>query len=69
MSGHSDVVPVDGQDWSVAAFELQEKSDRFYGHGATDMKGFIASVLALVPRALACKLAHPFHLAFSYTAS
>ena len=66
LSGHSDVVPVDGQDWSVAAFELLEKNDRFYGRGTTDMKGFIASVLAMVPRALACKLAHPIHLAFSY---
>ena len=49
LSGHTDVVPVDGQDWSSDPFVCTERDGRLYGRGAADMKGFIATVLALVP--------------------
>ncbi|MHC6225323.1 acetylornithine deacetylase [Pseudomonas sp. X10] len=66
LSGHTDVVPVDGQAWTVEPFRLTEKDGRLYGRGAADMKGFIASVLAAVPAFLAAPLKLPVHLAFSY---
>lgn len=49
LSGHTDVVPVDGQVWQTAPFALAERDGRYYGRGTCDMKGFIACVLALVP--------------------
>lgn len=49
LSGHTDVVPVDGQAWTVEPFALSERDGRLYGRGTADMKGFIASVLAAVP--------------------
>ena len=66
LSGHTDVVPVDGQDWSSAPFTLREADGRLYGRGTADMKGFIAAVLALVPEMASRHLARPIHLAFSY---
>lgn len=66
LSGHTDVVPVDGQAWSVEPFALSERDGRLYGRGTADMKGFIASVLAAVPALLAQPLRLPVHLAFSY---
>jgi acetylornithine deacetylase len=66
LSGHTDVVPVDGQDWSSDPFTLREADGRLYGRGTADMKGFIAIVLALVPEMAKQHLAHPIHLAFSY---
>ena len=66
LSGHSDVVPIDGQDWTVDPFNMSEQAGRLYGRGTTDMKGFIASVLAMVPEARKRKLKRPIHLAFSY---
>jgi acetylornithine deacetylase len=66
LSGHSDVVPVDGQDWSVAPFALSEREGRLYGRGTADMKGFLACVLASLPRFLAQPLRLPLHLAISY---
>ncbi len=66
LSGHTDVVPVDGQDWTSDPFTLAERGGRLYGRGASDMKSFIAAVLAFVPVFLARKLATPIHLAFSY---
>ncbi|MGE0314060.1 MAG: acetylornithine deacetylase [Lautropia sp.] len=66
LSGHTDVVPVDGQDWSVDPFSLTEREGRLYGRGTADMKGFIAATLASVPRMLAQPLTLPVHLAFSY---
>ncbi|SAK62245.1 acetylornithine deacetylase [Caballeronia ptereochthonis] len=66
LSGHTDVVPVDGQPWTVDAFRLTEKEGRLYGRGTADMKGFLASVLAAVPRFLERELKLPVHLAFSY---
>ena len=67
LSGHTDVVPVDGQDWSSDPFKLTDKGDgRLYGRGSCDMKGFIASSLALAPDALAMPRKKPLHLALSY---
>ncbi|MBJ9973845.1 acetylornithine deacetylase [Pseudomonas sp. S75] len=66
LSGHTDVVPVDRQAWTVDPFALSEREGRLYGRGTADMKGFIASVLAAVPAFLAEPLALPVHLAFSY---
>jgi len=66
LSGHTDVVPVDGQDWSSDPFTLREDAGRLYGRGTADMKSFIAVALALVPEMTSRRLAHPIHLAFSY---
>ena len=66
LSGHTDVVPVEGQAWAVEAFRLTERDGRLYGRGTADMKGFIASVLAAVPTFLERELTLPAHLAFSY---
>ncbi|EJN02690.1 acetylornithine deacetylase [Herbaspirillum sp. YR522] len=66
LSGHTDVVPVDGQAWSVDPFQASEANGRLYGRGAADMKGFLACVLAAVPLLRARDLQHPVHLAFSY---
>lgn len=66
LSGHTDVVPVDGQAWTVEPFRLTERDGCLYGRGTADMKGFIASVLAAVPVFLGRTLKLPVHLAFSY---
>lgn len=66
LSGHTDVVPVEGQAWTVEPFRLTEKDGRLYGRGTADMKGFIASVLAAVPKFVRRPLLAPVHLAFSY---
>ena len=66
LSGHTDVVPVDGQAWTVEPFALSERDGKLYGRGAADMKGYLASVLAAVPVFLASPLRRPVHLAFSY---
>ncbi|HEX7747119.1 MAG TPA: acetylornithine deacetylase [Bordetella sp.] len=66
LSGHTDVVPVDGQDWDTDPFVLAEKDGRLYGRGTADMKSFIAVSLALVPEFLAMPRKKPIHLAFSY---
>ncbi|NWA10107.1 acetylornithine deacetylase [Pseudomonas gingeri] len=66
LSGHTDVVPVDGQPWTVAPFELTERDGRLYGRGTADMKGYIACVLAAVPQLLAAPLRMPVHIALSY---
>ncbi len=66
LSGHTDTVPVDGQDWSSDPFALIERDGRLYGRGACDMKGFLACCLAALPDMVALPLATPIHLAFSY---
>jgi len=66
LSGHTDVVPVDGQHWTVPPFEATYRDNRVYGRGSADMKGFIACVLASVPGFLAQPLRMPLYLAFSY---
>lgn len=70
LSGHTDVVPVDGQAWSSDPFQAQIRGDKLYGRGACDMKGFIACVLSVMPTAVALsksgKLSRPLHLALSF---
>ena len=65
LSGHTDVVPVDGQDWSSDPFAMVERDDRLFGRGACDMKGFIAVALAAVPQFVSQDLKKPIHFAFS----
>jgi acetylornithine deacetylase len=66
LSGHTDVVPVDGQPWSSDPFRLQERGARLYARGAADMKGFLACALRAADRASARPLCLPLQLAFSY---
>ncbi|MBB6153305.1 acetylornithine deacetylase [Pseudomonas sp. JAI115] len=66
LSGHTDVVPVDGQPWTVAPFELSEHDGKLFGRGTADMKGYIACVLELVPALVAAELRMPVHIALSY---
>ncbi|MGY2290531.1 acetylornithine deacetylase [Pseudomonas sp. SDO528_S397] len=66
LSGHTDVVPADGQAWSVAPFELTEQDGKLYGRGTADMKGYIACVLACVPALVQAPLRMPVHIALSY---
>ncbi|WP_024517218.1 acetylornithine deacetylase [Bradyrhizobium sp. Tv2a-2] len=66
LSGHTDVVPVEGQAWTHNPFEMIERDGRLYGRGTTDMKGFVATCLAMVPEMQRAPLATPIHLAISY---
>jgi acetylornithine deacetylase len=66
LSGHTDVVPVDGQSWTADPFRLKRRDDRLYGRGTADMKAFIACCLAIAPLARSSQLRHPVHFAFSY---
>jgi len=66
LSGHTDVVPVDGQDWRTDPFRAVIADERVYGRGSADMKGFIAVVLAALPGMLARKSDRPIHIALSY---
>jgi acetylornithine deacetylase len=65
LSGHTDVVPVDGQPWTTDPFALTETRGRLFGRGTCDMKGFIAVCLAMVPDFLKADLKSPIHLALS----
>ena len=66
LSGHTDVVPVDGQDWSTDPFELVEKDNKYFGRGTCDMKGYLAICLAAVPAMIEADLKRPIHFCFSY---
>ena len=66
LSGHTDVVPVEGQNWSTDPWTLTERDGRLYGRGTCDMKGFDALVLALVPEMTRAPLKRPVHIALSY---
>ena len=66
LSGHTDVVPVDGQAWTSDPFRLTERDGRLIGRGTSDMKGFLAAVLAAVPRFREAELRRPVHLCLSY---
>ncbi|PZN98927.1 MAG: acetylornithine deacetylase [Hyphomicrobiales bacterium] len=66
LSGHTDVVPVAGQDWTSDPWTLTERDGKLYGRGTCDMKGFDAIALALVPEMLAAPLKRPIHIALSY---
>lgn len=66
LSGHTDVVPVDGQDWTSDPFVVTRKGERVFGRGTSDMKAFSAVALALLPEFLGARLERPIHLALSY---
>ena len=66
LSGHSDVVPVAGQDWTSDPFKMIERDGKLFGRGSCDMKGFIAASLALAPEFAALDLKRPVHFAFTY---
>jgi acetylornithine deacetylase len=66
LSGHTDVVPVDGQHWESHPFEVHRRDGRLYGRGTADMKSFIAIALALAPEFLARPLKRPIHFALSF---
>jgi acetylornithine deacetylase len=66
LSGHTDVVPVDGQPWHTEPFAATAQGDRVHGRGVADMKSFIANALALVPDLARRGLARPVHFALSY---
>ena len=67
LSGHTDVVPVDGQAWDTDPFNVVEKDGKLYGRGTSDMKSFIAVVLALAPEFARRGLKTPLHFAFRTT--
>jgi len=66
LSGHLDVVPIDGQEWSADAFNMWQKDGKLFGRGVVDMKGFIAVCLAMAPQFLRSNGDIPIHFAFTY---
>lgn len=66
LSGHTDVVPIDGQVWTVPAFKLTRQSEKLYGRGTADMKGFVASAVSTALEAASQSLTTPLHLALSH---
>ena len=66
LSGHTDVVPVDGQDWSSDPFKPEVRDDKLFGRGTADMKGFIGTAMSLAADIGQTRLAKPIHFAFSY---
>ncbi len=66
LSGHTDVVPAEGQPWTLPPFQVTRQDSRLYGRGTADMKGFLACCLAMVPRWQALPLVRPIHLAFTH---
>ncbi len=66
LSGHTDVVPVDGQDWSSDPFKAEVRDGKLYGRGACDMKGFVGTALSLAPEIAKARLKRPIHFALSY---
>lgn len=66
LSGHTDVVPVDGQNWSSDPFDAQVRGDKLYGRGTCDMKGYLGVILAKLDQLTGAELAEPIHLALSY---
>ena len=66
LSGHTDVVPVEGQNWSIDPFKMKRKNNALFGRGTCDMKGFIAAAMAMVPKYSKLDLKRPIHFAFTY---
>ena len=66
LSGHTDVVPVEGQNWTVDPFTLTDQDDRLFGRGTADMKGFVACAVHSAIKAASRTLNSPLHLALSY---
>ena len=66
LSGHTDVVPIDGQPWDTDPFSIVEKDGRLFGRGTCDMKGFLAIGLGMIPDMLKSGMKRPIHFALSY---
>lgn len=66
LSGHTDVVPVTGQNWTHPPFELTEEAGRLYGRGSCDMKGYLACILAVIERTDLASLRSPLHIGLTY---
>lgn len=66
LSGHTDVVPIDGQEWDTDPFDIVEKDGRLWGRGTSDMKSFVAVALSKTDEFVAANLETPIHFAFSY---
>ncbi|MBL8642616.1 MAG: acetylornithine deacetylase [Rhodospirillaceae bacterium] len=66
LSGHTDVVPVEDQDWHSDPFKVAERDGKLYGRGTADMKAFVAIALAALPEMVKAPLKRPIHFAFSY---
>ena len=66
LSGHTDVVPVEGQNWSSDPFKMKRKNNALFGRGTCDMKGFISAAMAMVPKYSKLDLKRPIHFAFTY---
>lgn len=66
LSGHTDVVPVDGQEWSSDPFKAEIRDNRLFGRGTCDMKGFLGVALSLLPEIARARLKRPIHFALSY---
>ena len=66
LSGHTDVVPVEGQNWTKPPFEMTKSDGKVFGRGTTDMKGFVASAMSIALKAAREDLKTPLHLAFSH---
>ena len=66
LSGHTDVVPIDDQDWRTDPWKVTERDGKLHGRGTCDMKGFLAVILAALPEMTKADLKVPLHLAFSY---
>jgi len=66
LSGHSDVVPVNANDWTTPPFQADQRNDCIFGRGSADMKGFIACVLALAPWFASLDLIKPLHIALTF---
>ncbi|WP_026926100.1 acetylornithine deacetylase [Granulicoccus phenolivorans] len=66
LSGHSDCVPVDGQDWTSDPFTPEVRDGKLYGRGSADMKGYLGVLVTLLPDMIAARLTEPIHLAISY---
>ena len=66
LSGHTDVVPIEGQSWTTNPFKLTEKNNKLYGRGTADMKSFVACALHAAIKGSEMNLQTPLHLAFSY---
>ena len=66
LSGHTDVVPASGKDWTSNPFVASNRNNKLYGRGSCDMKGFIACALALAPHFAKQKLKKPIHFSFTY---
>ena len=66
LSGHTDVVPIDGQEWDTDPFKVIEKDGKLFGRGTSDMKSFVAIALAYAPKFVAANLETPIHYAFTY---